>query len=363
MPDPVDLTNALHPRNDSERLLFRNLSESLIRLDCREELRPGLAEVWSHDSAGTWALTLRDRARFGSARRVSAADVVSNLASARTKGLGIDSASMLNGRQLRVFFSAPNQVSALRVLADPALAIGHEIGTQSPAGRTIDMTAQGSQPLIQIRFPPLGDPRDALDRGADLIVSRHPELIEYAAGRPEFATFALPWSRTYVLVQPASGESLGPATTDGERRSLARDAVEADARVAEPPFWWEQSLACPTAETPTTPPAGDRIAYVQGDEVARALAERLVALAGPGTRLRIAALDQSGFAAALRAGSERAYVLALPKQVLDPCPEVSDLPGGARIQPLIESRAHAIVRRGAPPLMVEWDGTVRVAEP
>jgi hypothetical protein len=31
--------------------------------------------------------------------------------------------------------------------------------------------------------------------------------------------------------------------------------------------------------------------------------------------------------------------------------------------PLIETRAHAIVRRGAPPLVAEWDGAVRLAEP
>jgi hypothetical protein len=38
-------------------------------------------------------------------------------------------------------------------------------------------------------------------------------------------------------------------------------------------------------------------------------------------------------------------------------------PVGARIQPLIDTRAYAIVRKGSPPLTVEWDGTVRVAEP
>jgi hypothetical protein len=39
------------------------------------------------------------------------------------------------------------------------------------------------------------------------------------------------------------------------------------------------------------------------------------------------------------------------------------LPPGVRSLPLIDTRAYAIVRKGVPPLTVEWDGTLRVGGP
>jgi hypothetical protein len=94
--------------------------------------------------------------------------------------------------------------------------------------------------------------------------------------------------------------------------------------------------------------------------VARGLAERIVALA---SGLRTAALEPAEFAASVTNGLDRAYVMALPRQTLTPCRDSAGWPGGATIQPLIDTRAHAIVRRGSPPLTVDWDGTVRVLEP
>jgi hypothetical protein len=215
---------------------------------------------------------------------------------------------------------------------------------------------------VDFQFQPNADARDALDRGADLAVTRAPALVEYAKGLPEFVTFSLPWSRTYVLLQPAAAEPLVMAGT-GELRSVAQDAVRADARAAEPPFWWDEVAACPARVSPGSTPKSSRVVYTRGDEVARGLAERAVAVAGSGTGLRTEALEPAEFSALLRSGAERAYVVALPRQTLAPCREAVALPDGARIQPLIDTRAHAIVRKGTPPLTVEWDGTVRVVEP
>ncbi len=104
-----------------------------------------------------------------------------------------------------------------------------------------------------------------------------------------------------------------------------------------------------------------RIVYSRGDAVARGLAERLVAVAGTGSSLRAAALEPAEFAAALRDRTERAYVLAAPRASLAPCHDASAWPAGTSVQPLIDTRASAIVRRGSPALTVDWDGTVRVA--
>lgn len=366
LPERVDLSqaHALQPGNDSERLLYRNLSTNLVRLDCQGVLRPGLLESWSHSSSHTLTLTLRDDAQLGSGRQVSVADVLGTLAPAAGARLpGIDSAVALNDRQIQVFSTA-NPDSVLRTLADPTFAMFEGLASESSSlsEGSIDIPARGTLPVMQLRFPLQGDVRDALDRGADLIVTRDPALLEYAARRPEFTVHPLPWSRTYLLVQPAPAQPLTSVTTLAERQALARDAVPADARGAEPPYWWLER-SCPATEAPTVPPASDRIVYLQEDEVARALTERLVALAGPGSRLRATGLEHPQLAAVLREGSERAYVVSLPTNPLQPCRELRGFPAGARIRPLIDSRAHAIVRQGAPPLSVDWDGAIRVVRP
>ncbi|HYF38134.1 MAG TPA: hypothetical protein VD930_00505 [Gemmatimonadales bacterium] len=250
----------------------------------------------------------------------------------------------------------------MHALADPALAMPEGLAFESPVSdRLLELPTQPDQPVIQLRLPPIGDPRDALDQGADLIVTHDPSLLEYAAGRPDFVIHQLPWSRTYVVVQPGSAPPLTAETIQLEPQSLA-EAVEADARVAHPPFWWLE-VSCPARDTSLAPVTSQRIVYLRDDDVARGLAERLVALAVPGNGVRAAGLETSELLVALHEGSELAYIISLPKHAAQPCRELKDFPPGASIRPLIDTRAHAIVRRGAPPLAVDWDGTIRVVRP
>jgi hypothetical protein len=179
------------------------------------------------------------------------------------------------------------------------------------------------------------------------------------AGRSELKTHPLPWSLTYILLQPPEAPAL-PIVSDSARGSLARDAVRAEARAAEPPFWWDGLSACRGGSGSVEQHlSASRIVYPRSDEVARGLAERLVALAGSGSSLRAAPLEPAEFAAALRDRTERAYVLAAPRASLAPCHDASAWLLGAAIQPLIDTRATAIIRRGSPALSVDWDGTVR----
>jgi hypothetical protein len=347
--DPVDRDHALAPANDSELLFYRMTLDTPLRLDCQGQALPGFAASWDKDSMGrVWTLTLKDEARRYSSAPITAHDVVRgwNERKAVEGSMALQSIVALDDRRISVTLSRP-QDSVPKVLADPSFSLALD-PAQRPSGVKFEMQAGM-------------DPRDALDRGADLVVTRDPALVEYVAARPEFAAFALPWSRTYVLLQPAAAPPLDIVREDAERRSLARDAVSADARAAEPPFWWNEAAACPPGVASGPTPTSSRVAYIRGDEVARGLAERIVALAGPGTGLRAAAVEPADFARLLRTGSDRAYVVALPRQTLVPCRESAGWPEGARIQPLIDGRAYAIVRRGAPPLTVEWDGTLRVA--
>jgi hypothetical protein len=158
------------------------------------------------------------------------------------------------------------------------------------------------------------------------------------------------------------------------RLSLARDAVRAEARAAEPANWWTSVQGCQSSRSITQPPTvrgqqPRRIVYSGDDHVARELAERLVAV---GRRATATSLAPGEFARALRAGTELAYVVALPRASLAPCHDLGSLlstmpwlgPNGAvngAFIPLIETRERAIVKRGHVSATIDWDGTLRMS--
>ena len=356
--EPVSMKNATSPTNDSERLLYRNLFDNLIRLDCQGNARPGLAESWRPETGG-WVLTLREDAGL-TPRSLPLIDT------ATAAALGIDSAVALDDRRIRIALRTPVRDSVPRFLADPALALIHGIASDSGSGeRSLVIPRRGNLPVLDFRSGFEPDGRDALDHGADLVVTRDPALLDYVARQPEFAAFPLPWSRTYVLWQPPGIQLIGAdLQNEAVRASLASEAVLASARAAQPDFWWSDSTGCSTnPAAPRARLAPPVIVYSADDDVARGLAERLVALARRSPQLRTVGLPPTQFAAAVRAGADWGYVIALPRQTLMPCRGWADLPSGGTIQPLIDTRAHAVVRRGSPPLTVDWDGTVRVDRP
>jgi hypothetical protein len=366
--DSVDVAHVPIPTNDSERLLFRQAFETLVGLDCEGTVRPGLAVTWTADPGRRiWIFTLQESSDSSVPRSEAADLVVSNWRErpAATKSLGIQAVSAHTDGSLRVTMRDPLD-SIPSVFADPTLAVSHESDPRAwPIdGAGIVRTARHPS-FIEYRIEPGEDPRDALDRGPDLLVTRDPALVEYAAGKPGVRTFPLPWSRTYVLLEAGDrqGELAGALNATAVRSSLARDAVWAGARAAEPPYWWSDRTACGADSTLRPGNASSRVVYRKDDEVARGLAERIVALASTATGLRAVGLDAAAFATAVRGNAERAYVIDLPRQSLAPCRDASMWPEGARLLPLIDTRAYAIVRKGAPPLTVDWDGTIRVAGP
>ena len=247
--------------------------------------------------------------------------------------LGIEAETIGADGKLRVTMRDPlDSVPAL--FAHPVLAGSRE--TAPPPWRAIGAI----------------DPRDALDRGADLLVTGDPALLEYAAGKPGLSDLPLPWSRTYVLLRPAGAPPLRP--------SVGRDAVRAESRPAQPPFWWDERLACRRPAPRTTRSTSPRVVYLRGDLIARGLAERIVALASDRTDLRAAGLTPARFSASLASGAEAAYVLALGRRSLAPCYDSAGWPDGATLLPLIDTRDHAIVREGTPPLALDWDGTINL---
>ena len=134
------------------------------------------------------------------------------------------------------------------------------------------------------------------------------------------------------------------------------------ARGAEPPFWWDRMGPCPAVEAsfPSSERASatNAVVYAVEDAVARALAERVVALSDQ-PMTATSGLPARAMAEALRGGFGRAYVVAVPRTALVPCREVAGWPAGSTLIPLIDTRMSAIVRRGVPRLTVDFDGALR----
>jgi hypothetical protein len=349
LPEAGSARNSLAPANDSDRLLFRMTLDTPIRLDCRGSARPGLASSWSRDATGrTWTITLREDARGYDGLPLTAARMAaawSERGLVGTTGV-VDSLVVLDDRTLAVTLRQVGD-SVPSILADPAFSLPLAV-EQRPAG---------------VKFEQLtgGDARDALDRGTDILVTRNPAVVEYVAGQPEFVSFALPWTRTYVLLEPGNRSgSLAHVLSDPQVQRSLTEAARVDARAAEPPFWWSELSRCPVDTAAESQQRSSRVVYVEGDDVGRRLAERVVALTPPGTDVRTAALKPAELDSALRTGSERAFVLAVPRRSLVPCRDSSGWPRAATMVPLIDSRAFLIVRRGSPPVTVEWDGTIRI---
>jgi hypothetical protein len=372
---------------------------------------PSLASSWRQGTDGSWILTLRENARFTDGQWVRAEDVLSSWLDANRFHFRpevrrlISSVSILDDRTLSITLRNPNADAPLP-LAHADLAIARRVpGVAWPYGtrgmwippdgeaasaititRSPPETQPEASPLspVTIRFllPSGRDGRDMLDAGADLLITREPRVLDYAATLPQFASQPLAWRQTHVLIAP--GRPRGARTLSSEeRRMLAAGAVRGESRGAEEPFWWENVQACripvTTAQTQPSPTTG-RVVYQEGDTVARDLAERLVGLGSTpsaaraamfealspapsvGTYQRATGISSEGMMQALRGGSDAAFILALDSRPLDRCREMQALSeaipwlDAQSLVPLVDTRLQVIVRRGRWAGRMDWDG-------
>jgi hypothetical protein len=361
--DSVDPAHAPVPRNDAEQLVFGQLYETLVRFDCDGHAVPGLAASWTSSEGGRrWTLTLRDQAQFWDGAPVTARDVVVGKG-----GVGF-TLSAVDPRTVSVALARGTD-GPPAFLADPALAVtkpapdrGWPIGTgrywvtgATATEQEIRAHTTAGDTLV-FRLATGSDPRDLLDAGVDLLITRDRAVLDYAAARGAFATLELPWDRTYVLAAPAAPA----ARLDG-----LDQAVRAEARPAAGPFWWERLDACalPPGAAPTdSAGAAKRTVFPRADGVARDLAGRIAAL----THGVAAGLSAGAFARALTAGTEAGYVFTFPRHVADPCRAARDLlpPWPSTVAPLVDTRPRAVIRRGTwLGAVVDADATVRLAPP
>ncbi len=426
-PGSIRVAHAPVPTTPAERIAFRHLYETLLRVDCTGASHPGLAASWTSEESGrAWRLTLREGAAFWDGTPVRAEDVLASwrarypgtggsgteawLVSARRRlrAAVAASAMVVDDRTLRIVLDRPSSEPPAW-FADPALAVhgtsgdgGWPDGTGPwrlhpdaplPGGGRVGSSAErivawpegwtpgDTRPVLRFRTGPVRDPREVLDAGEDLLVTDDPAALAYAATLPSVEALPLPWDRTYVLL--AASGAPGPDDQDAERalrEALARDAVRAEARAADPARTGDaagcEAVAAPVAlgtwEAPPAPPpsgASDRVVYRRGDPTARDLAERLVALAagrsGPAvpawvTRLpRVAeGLPADAFAAALRRRSEAGFVLPQPRTSALPCALRLEAGPGWALRPLVDTRRRVVAGDDVAGLAVDGDGTL-----
>jgi hypothetical protein len=407
--NPVNPSNAPHPSNDSERLVFRQLYETLVRTDCHGRVSPGLAASWQRDPNGrTWIVTVRENARFSDGTPVTAAEVQASW----TDGTGgelrppvsglVQSVVVIGDRALAIVLRS-QRVDVPLALAHPDLAIAKSVAdSQWPLGTRSSRVATEAHPaaaraatvitvdrdnLPAIRFfVAAGDTRDLLDQGVDLLVTRDPATLEYAATLPQFRSVPLAWQRTRVLLAPGRSRSAASLSEDA-RHVLADDAVRGEARGARGPFWWQTMTDCEVTLSPSRDHSTPipRIVYDASDGAARDLAERFVGLvrgSGPAatafldallpdrpgrTYQRAAGLTGEALARAQQRGADAGYVTSVDSRPVDPCQELQALMDRApwldpeTIVPLVETRLQAIVRRGRSGVIQEWDGGLVIA--
>ncbi len=341
--DPVAAAHAPLPRSEGERLVFGQLYESLIRLDCQGRPLPGLAKSWDQVSGDRWAFTLRDNARFWDGAPVTARDV---LASWRVRDPALAQGAVVTDDHTLTVPAAGNpfQRFADQVLAVTKAAPGGggawPIGTGDywvTSGDPDALVAQpmrSGRPALKIVTAPASASRDALDAGADLLVTDDPATLEYARTLAGYTDLPLDWSRTYVLLAPGRDKALA-----GELRlETLQEAVRRDARPAEwsgnGHYWFSDLSSCgllPVRDTLGAAGRRRRIVYNQSDRSAADVAARLVGLGALGRGAVAAGVPPAAFESS--------------------------------VEPLLDVRAHAIVRRGVPRMALDWDGTLRLAPP
>ena len=414
--DNVDPSHAPIPGNDSERLLFRQVYETLVQIGCDFTIRPGLASTWQLDATGaSWNITLRPEARFSDGTAVTARDVIASW----TRG-----GSMLVPEVLRFVRSAtalddftlsvtPREgvrqdaapPPAPGFLAQPALAVARitpesrwPLGTResrldgpegtSTSGRTtitlVPTAAGGTPDVVRFLVSPRRDVRDLLDQGVDLLVTRDPAALAYANTLAQFDVTPLPWLRSYVFI---SREGVpGAALTPDVRQKVADDAVGGEAQGSS--FDWSQAWGRCVAKAPTdvppkslkpAPTSTGRIVFDAADPVARSLAERITVLASARSaagnlildvlvpqsrsrRLQMQPLGEPNLSAALRRGDQTGYIIALDR--FAGCAEIASLleraPWISGAVPLVDTRLRAVVRRGRAQLAMESDGSLLI---
>ncbi len=327
LPEKPGSQGAPLPTNDSERLLYHNLYETMIDVRCDGVVVPSLAESWSGpDADGLWVMNLRKGARFSDGTSLRAGDVIDSweqtLASL-SQGRELDGTTALPVDGL-VFNAADEYTVAIapgpwasqfpQLLAGDAFAVtGRRQNGELPMGsgswkiaieKGNDHVA-GKIVCIRNRFHPVApvgsdslifdfrnaglDERDLPFDQLDMVILRDRRAVDFAADLSSFVGTPLPWDRTYLLVLPQSPNHLplrSLLAAPGFLGSLAHDVVGNEARAIrgemeslrelnDCSFIYERN----SGKIPESRFEPGLVLFAEEDRSAAGIAARLVALA------------------------------------------------------------------------------------
>ncbi len=325
--DEVDPAHAPDWRNQSERLVFQQLYESV-------NLPPGgcdpglLADARYSEDGRVASFKLRDDARFWDGTRVTSHDVARSLANAVEFVEGLDSITCPDSRTIEVYVAGAASLRASSIhrfdwgaLVSPALAVTKPIAGTWPMGtgpyRVVDSGTRGrnltiqpsfdsSKPVIQFVDARGIDARDTLDPAfrprIDFMIIGDPNVAEYARNQDRFHTMVLEPSTAYFLFSITRARALEthdvPIVPDSLTGAIARDALRnSNAHSLHASVALRSGVLGECAPPVrgvlfSTVPTTRRVLYDVANPTARDLAERIVALAtgDPLTSTDVAAL-------------------------------------------------------------------------
>jgi len=307
--ESVDPAHAPSPTIDSERLVFRNLYETLVRVGVDGAIHPGLASVWERSCDGReWTFVLRDGARLWDGTPLEPVDVRLSWMTAERRDRAAGRAvpwTMLDGGAEAVVVREDGRITARLAapagetpafFAHPALAIADRrrgetwpIGTGAfrpvacdGGARVADgdlvclpneQRPRDDAPWVRLvfRVRPGADPRDLHAEGVDAFLVRDRATLAYFATVSGWRAVALPADRLYVFIVPTvpprpwdlGGPPWDTVLSEDARAGLARDAVTSDAVSATSLYLSDHSSAgeecsMPDLARPSETPRIDR---------------------------------------------------------------------------------------------------------
>nr|MEE4270003.1 ABC transporter substrate-binding protein [Candidatus Krumholzibacteria bacterium] len=375
--DTVSPGRAPVPHNAGERLIFAQLYETLVNVDCAGNIQPGLADHWACTNDSTvWVFTLRADARLWDGTRVTP-EVIKQAwtanqdcprqrqaaspwswFSARAKTVTI-----LDGRRLAIQLPEP-QATFPVLLSHPATAIAlTRPGWQWPVGSgPVRLRAATPAVLPQIicrpnphhpdaprweqmvfDLHPGQDPRDLVSSQFDLLLVRDLDSLRFFQQTPDFETHRLPWDQVYLLViSPDLAAQASRWTAAAQRLDPATDLTTVSAQrwpaiilPDGPPVDCPQ-LAGPVAMSrsarrewnlPAQQLDGRTLVYCTDDHVAQEMAHRLMALADD--QARLVSLEAPAAAFSLEWQMAGAHLVRLDQAFASRCLQAAMLMGKA----------------------------------
>jgi len=374
--ESVDPAHAPVPHNCAERVVFAQLYETLVNVNCDGSTSTGLAENWTcTEDSTTWVFTIREGARFWDGTRVTAEDVRRAWTDNQSNRAHPNAASPWNwinararsitavdARRLAIQLPEPQARFPL-LLAHPATAVTiRQPGWTWPVGsgpsrlRASDPAPQPElacrpnphhpdAPVwksLVFRVTPGEDLRNLVASDLDLAQTRDLDTVAFFNEAPSFQAAPLPWERLYLLVCPPQMTPTGNTRWVDAAGNLrvSRDVTSVSARN------WDHIVFpvggaehCPQLSGPITGQssvplasqlAGHRldartIAYLGADPGAAELAGRLSHLAGADSR--IAGLGHKDLDLALQWQMAGAFVITQDQLFPTGCLQLAALMG------------------------------------